>query len=70
MMKSMCHTGKKVSLGARNSLVPSPRSTHLGSGNMYLITSRESYSCECACSRKDFSTRTSDFFSCYNLIIK
>ena len=37
----------------------------------YLISSRESYSCDdCACSRKYFSTQTSDFFSCYNLIIK
>ena len=43
------------------SLVPSPRSTHLGSGNVY-FTSRESYSCDCACSRKDYSTKTSDFF--------
>ena len=53
-----------------DSLVSSPRSTHLGSGNMYLITSRESYSCDCDCSRKDFAIQTSDFFSCYNLIIK
>ena len=52
------------------SLVPSPRPTHLGSGNVYSITSRESYSCDCACSRKDFSTQTSDFFICFNLIIK
>ena len=52
---------KKTILQASN-LVPSPRSTHLGSGNVYLITSRESYSCDCACSRKDSSTQTSDLF--------
>ena len=48
--------------------IGSPRSysstsaTHITIGIHYLISSRESYSYDCACSRNDFTTQTAVFF--------
>ena len=44
-------------------LVDKASATHITTGNDYFITSRKSYSCDYACSRKDFTTQTSVFFS-------
>ena len=45
------------------------RYTYIMMGIMYLISSRESYSCDCACSRKTFQHKLQYFFCCYDLRI-